>query len=174
MYRELGYPLFRFSAFRSEYNDDLNNLRNFLSGKTAIFVGQSGVGKSSMINCLTTSSEAIVDDVSSANEKGKHTTTTSQMYFSNHPSADAQCADAVDGAIIDSPGIREFGLWHLTNDNIIDGFREFGQFVAQCKYRNCEHGVSDGCELQSAFDEGKVHPSRVASYLHILNSLDMH
>jgi ribosome biogenesis GTPase len=164
LYTSLDYPVYRFQALHnnSEALPDHNEFLNLLQQKTSILVGQSGVGKSSMINSLLDDSAAAVGDISSSNEKGRHTTTTSQMYFLNHCSA----------AIIDSPGIREFGLWHLDTNDIIYGLREFRDYAAACKFRDCEHGVSQGCALQAAFDTGKISPSRIASYRHILNARD--
>jgi len=163
LYRSLGYPVYKFRTLDGEDAEaDRSPLIELLREKTSILVGQSGVGKSSIINSLLGNSEAAVSQISSSNEKGRHTTTTSQMYF----------IDEGNTAIIDSPGVREFGLWHLDTSAIIYGLREFRDYAASCKFRDCEHGVSKGCALQEAFDTGKISASRIASYHHILNSRD--
>ena len=156
-------------------------LTQALQGQTAVLVGQSGVGKSSIINSLSGQNIAKTGNISDANIKGKHTTTTSQLYptqteVSNEtrkqPSDNHASVDLAASAIIDSPGIREFGLWHLTHNDIINGLPEFRQHANQCQFRDCEHGVSKGCALQRAIDDSIIHPSRVASYRHILNTMD--
>jgi len=194
LYTELGYPVYRYSAVDNGLNDDIdgtmtdsekdniaqlrsakfsdaenNETQRFidaLANKTSILVGQSGVGKSSIINTLKGNHRAKIGDISASNDKGKHTTTTSQMY--QLAGADARIATG----IIDSPGIREFGLWHLSPDDIINGLPEFQAHTENCKFRDCQHLQSKGCALQVAFDQGEIHPSRISSYHHILASLD--
>ena len=177
LYTQLGYPVFRYSAeAHTENNIEENSSRNnddetqrfmtALANKTSILVGQSGVGKSSIINKLTGNNSAKIGDISSANDKGRHTTTTSQLYQL------ANADSCIATGIIDSPGIREFGLWHLSPDDIIRGLPEFQQHTQHCQFRDCQHGLSKGCALQTAFDQGDIHPSRISSYHHILDSLD--
>lgn len=165
LYRELGYQTFSFSAQPSPSAKQQAFIR-YIADKTSILVGQSGVGKSTIINTLSGADTAKTAIISSANDKGRHTTTTSQLYPFNHNKI------AGSGAIIDSPGIREFGLWHLSPEAIIDGLPEFRAQTILCKFRDCEHGKSQGCALQLAFDQNKIHPSRISSYRHILDSLD--
>ncbi len=165
LYRELGYQTFSFSA-QSSTAVEQRAFIQFIADKTSILVGQSGVGKSTLINTLSGADTAKTATISSANDKGRHTTTTSQLYPLNRHEI------AGSGAIIDSPGIREFGLWHLSPTAIIDGLPEFRAQAVLCKFRDCEHGKSQGCALQLAFEEGKIHPSRISSYRHILDSLD--
>ena len=183
LYSQLGYPVFRYSAEQNEEeskgnNEDARAEKNAdnaaetqrflaaLANKTSILVGQSGVGKSSIINKLTGNHSAKIGDISTANDKGRHTTTTSQLY--QLANADTHIATG----IIDSPGIREFGLWHLSPVDIISGLPEFQQHTHNCKFRDCQHGQSKGCALQEAFEQGEIHPSRISSYHHILDSLD--
>lgn len=157
LYSGLGYHVYR----TSKADQGLDALRAALSGHRSIFVGQSGVGKSSLINILLGEEIAATGELSSANDKGKHTTTTSVLY--SLPSG---------GAIIDSPGIREFGLWHLDKEAIIRGFREFAPYVTACRFRDCAHENDKGCALLAAEQDGFISPSRMASYRHILHSLD--
>tara|TARA_B100000767_G_C19773585_1_gene541360 strand:- start:3413 stop:4435 length:1023 start_codon:yes stop_codon:yes gene_type:complete len=166
LYSSLGYRIFRFSAQASPTSLQQQEFIDFIADKNSILVGQSGVGKSSIINVLAGSNTAKTAAISSANDKGRHTTTTSQLYPLKENSI------AGSGAIIDSPGIREFGLWHLSPEAIIEGLPEFRVHADLCKFRDCEHGKSHGCALQLAFEQGKIHPSRMSSYHHILSSLD--
>ena len=161
LYKDLGYPVYRYSAFTAG-SESASEFHAALINKTSILVGQSGVGKSSIINALAGEQSAKTGEISEANDKGKHTTTTSQLYR----------LLAGKASIIDSPGIREFGLWHLTPNDIINGLPEFQRYALQCKFRDCEHGNSKGCELQAAIERGDIHPSRVSSYYHILDSLE--
>jgi len=172
LYAELGYPVYQYQANPDACDSNACNAiaaakfdpATVLANKTTILVGQSGVGKSSIINKLCTSAAAATGDVSSANRKGRHTTTNAQLYFLGRNQYSDQ------GAIIDSPGIREFALWHLSQEDIIDGMPELRRFASQCRFRDCQHGKTAGCALQQAFDQGLVPASRIASYRHILES----
>lgn len=177
LYASLGYRIYYYQAgdTRVEPSNKLGSVakpfevERVLSNKTSILVGQSGVGKSSIINKLCGRDLAATGHVSSANEKGRHTTTNAQLYFLQHTQSgvEAGVQEQARSGIIDSPGIREFALWHLSHDDIIDGMREFREYANRCRFRDCEHGVSAGCALQRAFDDGLIHPSRIASYRHI-------
>lgn len=177
LYRELGYPVYHFSA-RSPVNAAIAAssvavpeskalpASDLLRGKTSILVGQSGVGKSSIINAICSAATADTAEISDANSKGRHTTTNARLYFLD------SAAEPGAGAVIDSPGIREFALWHLDEQDIIDGMPEFREKSVMCRFRDCRHGESAGCAIQAAIDSGEFHPSRVASYRHILANLD--
>ena len=172
LYHGLGYPVFH---YQSGHNDERTAVplpavavpfdpEQVLGGKTSILVGQSGVGKSSVINKLCGQHVANIGQISQANEKGRHTTTNARLYFLGDGKTERL------SAIIDSPGIREFALWHLSQQDIIDGMPEFREYASRCRFRDCEHGKSAGCVLQQAFDNGEIHPYRVASYKHILTA----
>jgi len=155
IYNSLNYPVIQCSKY------EIDTLKQDTINHASILVGQSGVGKSSLINSLCGSTISSVGSISSANEKGKHTTTTAQLY---------NLSDG--GFIIDSPGIREFGLWHLSKNDIIHGFPEFRKLVGHCQFRDCDHEHSHGCAIKAAIEEGSIHPSRVSSYRHIINSIN--
>lgn len=159
LYQDIGYNVVLTSAKQAHGLDDLLNL---LKDKNNIFVGQSGVGKSSLINSLLKDSNARIGEVSDSTGKGKHTTTTAFLYplITGH------------GHIIDSPGVREFGLMEISADEVIDGFVEFKQYLGHCKFRNCAHKNEPGCALLEALSAGKISPQRWNSYQRILTTIE--
>ncbi len=157
LYQDIGYTVIYTSA-KQEHG--LDSLKNHLKNNNNIFVGQSGVGKSSLINSLL-KSDARVGEISQATGKGKHTTTTAYLYF----------LDNDKGQIIDSPGVREFGLVKLSEPEIANGFIEFKPYLGYCKFRNCAHKNEPGCVLLNAVDENKISKKRWDSYQRIIASL---
>lgn len=157
-YQGLGYRVLSVSAKK---NIGLQTLNEQLRGKTSILVGQSGVGKSSILKTLLPSATIPVGDLSDAKSKGRHTTTHSQLFHF-----------AEGGECIDSPGIREFGLWNLDKADVITGFIELNLASEQCKFRDCSHNSEPGCGIQRAITEGKISPKRFESYQRIIASLD--
>ncbi|KAF1056522.1 MAG: Small ribosomal subunit biogenesis GTPase RsgA [Pseudomonas delhiensis] len=156
-YRELGYPLLEVSAFNGLAMDEL---RAALNEHVSVFVGQSGVGKSSLVNALLPGVDTRVGDLSEVTGKGTHTTTTARLF--HFPAG---------GDLIDSPGIREFGLGHVTRDDVEAGFIEFRDLLGHCRFRDCKHDREPGCALLKALEDGRISPQRMASYRHILASL---
>ncbi len=139
----------------------LDELFDALKEKTSVFVGQSGVGKSSLINALLPEAELRVGALSENTLKGTHTTTTAQLFH-------LPCG----GRLIDSPGIREFGLWHMTKEQVEQGFREFRPFLGSCKFRDCQHQQEPGCAILAAVESGEISETRLESYRHIVASLE--
>ncbi|UYG02526.1 small ribosomal subunit biogenesis GTPase RsgA [Halomonas sp. LR3S48] len=158
-YEALGYPVVTTTTAR---DDGLDALLERLSGRTSVFVGQSGVGKSSLIDRLLPDESLRIGDLSKDSRKGTHTTTTARLY--RLPTAD-------DAELIDSPGIREFGLVHLDEQQVAEGFIEFHDFLGRCRFRDCSHRQEPGCALLEAVERGDIHPARFASYRHIVDSL---
>ncbi|MGR2740300.1 small ribosomal subunit biogenesis GTPase RsgA [Billgrantia sp. Q4P2] len=158
-YEALGYPVVATTTAR---DDGLDALLERLSGRTSVFVGQSGVGKSSLIDRLLPDESLRIGDLSKDSRKGTHTTTTARLY--RLPTAD-------DAELIDSPGIREFGLIHLDEQQVAEGFIEFHDFLGRCRFRDCSHRQEPGCALLEAVERGDIHPQRFASYRHIVDSL---
>jgi ribosome biogenesis GTPase len=140
----------------------LDELLPILQHRTSIFVGQSGVGKSSLINALLPDAAARVGAISEATGKGTHTTTVAWLYHL----PDRQ------GDVIDSPGVREFGLWDISPSQLAQGFREFGPYAEQCRFRNCLHKGEPGCAVRAAVEAGEISKRRYESYLRMLDSLE--
>jgi ribosome biogenesis GTPase / thiamine phosphate phosphatase len=154
VYRAIGYPVLRASAAQA---GGIAALAAALAGHTTAFVGQSGVGKSSLIATLLPHEDIRVGELSQAVAKGRHTTTTARLY---HLPA--------GGKLIDSPGIREFSLVHLDSARTARGFIEFRPYLGCCRFRDCEHRDEPGCALREAVDAGAVSAARYAGYLQII------
>ena len=156
-YSAIGYPVLKVSV-RTE--EGFEELREKLQNKCSVFVGQSGIGKSSLVNTLLPDADfkaKIGELVRSAN-LGAHTTSSARL--SHLPEG---------GTIIDSPGIRELGLWHLSEASIKAGFREIDSLTRECKFRNCKHTAATlGCAVQEGVRNGIVHPDRLDSYFTFL------
>lgn len=157
IYQDIGYSWCEVS---SKTRDGLENLEHILKGHTSIFVGQSGVGKSSLLNTLIPEAKAQIRELSKTHRLGRHTTTASCLYHLD-----------LNSHIIDSPGIHQFSLRHYTKETIIQGFKEFRPFLGQCKFRNCEHNNEPECALQQAVKRGKIAPFRLKSYHTIISEL---
>lgn len=148
LYRELGYPLLALSA-----KHDISPLRPWLQGETSVLVGQSGMGKSSIVNALLPDVAARTQEISQALNSGKHTTTHAQLY---HLDADSH--------IIDSPGMQEFGLHHLSRDDITHAFIEFRPYLGHCRFNDCKHLVEPDCAIREATAQGKISERRMESF----------
>jgi ribosome biogenesis GTPase len=158
VYRQLGYEVIHASTYQKQ---GLKALLSALANKTSIFVGQSGVGKSSLIKAILPDISVRIGELSHATGLGKHTTTVSTLYQLIH-----------DGAIIDSPGIREFGLGQFEAAQIAQGFIEFQPLIPQCKFNDCRHHAEPGCAVHHAVKTGAVQKSRYDSFLRIVSSAD--
>lgn len=157
IYRDIGYQVLYGS---SHANEGIDTIKAQLSEHTSIFVGQSGVGKSTLVNALMPNLGLITQEVSENSGLGQHTTTVARLYHFDD-----------GGDLIDSPGIREFGLWHLTPEQVYQGFKEFEDFIGLCKFRDCKHQNDPGCALIQASKEHQINPKRLASFQRILASL---
>ncbi|HFQ13469.1 MAG TPA: small ribosomal subunit biogenesis GTPase RsgA [Gammaproteobacteria bacterium] len=158
VYSKLGYRVIHTSAHADAA---FNSLLECLREKTSVLVGQSGVGKSSLLNRLLPGVEARVGEMSEATGKGRHTTTTARLYHLPE-----------SGDLIDSPGIREFGLWNVTPAQLARGFPEFADLQPHCRFRDCRHRNEPGCAVLDALREGRISLARHDSYLRILASLE--
>src|SRR5574343_1894065 len=144
----LGYAILELSAL-----DHAEELRPFLQGKTSVLVGQSGMGKSTLVNALIPAANAATREISQALDSGKHTTTHATLYHLD-PESD----------LIDSPGLQEFGLGHLDRHEIESAFPEFRDHLGQCRFRDCRHDREPGCALVAAVAQGHIDPNRFAIY----------
>jgi len=157
IYLDIGYQVILAS---SETSDGLDEIKAQLKDKVSIFVGQSGVGKSTLTNSLMPELGLETKVVSENSGLGQHTTTVARLY--HFPEG---------GDLIDSPGIREFGLWHMTPEQVCAGFVEFADYLGTCKFRDCKHKDDPGCALVAAAEDGKIHPDRLASFQRIMESI---
>jgi ribosome biogenesis GTPase / thiamine phosphate phosphatase len=157
-YEQIGYPVYRVS---SKSKQGIDTIKALLEGKVSVFAGQSGVGKSSIINALLPEAELLTGDVSENSGLGQHTTTTAKLL--HLPSG---------GDLIDSPGVREFALWHLPPERVSWCFKEFRDFLGTCKFRDCKHLDDPGCALREAHEKGLINTDRLNNYHRIIASLD--
>ena len=153
-YKSLGYDV-HFVSVKNQTN--LDSFKEKLVHKSHIFLGQSGVGKSSLINSLIPDLELRVNEISNKSKLGKHTTTNTTIY--HIPSG---------GDLIDSPGVREFQLENLTELEIKSGFKEFKALSNECRFRDCRHINEPNCAVKDSLDQGRISKNRYQSYLNIL------
>ena len=154
-YRVLGYEV-----MQCQSNGDLTALADRLAGETVAFVGQSGVGKSSLINALVPDAAQKTNIISENSALGQHTTTSTRLI-----------AFGEGAALIDSPGIREFGLWHLNADKVQRGFPELENLLGHCQFRNCTHKHEKQCALRLAAESGEILQRRLDSYLRLTDEI---
>jgi len=150
-YTAIGYRVLELSA-----KQDVAQLRPFLAGHTSVLVGQSGMGKSTLINALLPDAQAATREISSALDSGKHTTTHARLYRLDETSS-----------LIDCPGVQAFGLHHLSFGGIEQGFVEFAQYLGQCRFRDCHHTHEPGCALREAVAAGKIDARRLELFRQI-------
>ena len=153
-YRDIGYTALLISTLK---NTGIEAFADCLAGKTSILVGQSGVGKSSLVKRLLPDLDIVTGKLSAASGLGKHTTTSTTLYHLPH-----------GGRLIDSPGVRDFHLASVPDDELGDGFREFRPYLGQCKFNNCRHLSEPGCAIHAAVAEGRILERRMASYRQLM------
>lgn len=157
MYENVGYKVFPISIKKDEGIDAVKEL---LKDKTTLISGHSGVGKSSFINVVMPDSKIKTQDVSGWSGKGQHTTTFAEMYDLHF-----------DGRIIDTPGMREFGLVGVEKEELSGYFPEMRQRLNDCQFNNCKHINEPGCAIKQAVVDGEIDEDRYVSYYNILESL---
>jgi ribosome biogenesis GTPase / thiamine phosphate phosphatase len=155
LYSSLGYPAYAVSALEGT---GLEVLRLILCDKVNLFSGHSGVGKSALINALDPLLNIKTGEISSYHNKGMHTTTFAEM----HPLS-------FGGFMIDTPGIKEFGLVHFESQEIGERFPEFRALLPACRYNNCTHVHEPGCAVKQALEKGNINAERYHNYLGLLN-----
>ncbi|MFZ1444995.1 MAG: ribosome small subunit-dependent GTPase A [Candidatus Dechloromonas phosphoritropha] len=154
VFTTLGYRIVELSA-----RDHAEDLRPELHGYTSVLVGQSGMGKSTLVNALVPEAQAATREISAALDSGKHTTTHATLYHLDP-----------DSALIDSPGLQEFGLGHLDRQEIEYAFREFRPYLGKCRFRDCHHNREPDCALIAAVDAGNIDKRRFAIYHRIMGT----
>lgn len=161
IYEPLGYPVIEISALKAD------NLKEqflpLLKGKTTLLSGHSGVGKSTFLNKLVPEAQQTTKEISKFSAKGVHTTTFAEMF---------ELAEG--GYLIDTPGIKEFGILDIEDQELSHYFVEMRQYLGQCKYNNCRHINEPGCMVLEKLEEGFIHPYRYDSYVNILFEEDDH
>lgn len=163
LYETIGYATLRVSATEGT---GLDRLRELLHGKISLFSGNSGVGKSTIINALVPGANLRTAAISEAHDQGTHTTTFSEMIPLPSPTATGE------GYIIDTPGIRGFGTFDIEKEELTSYFKEIFHFSKDCRFSNCTHTHEPGCAVLQAIEDHLIAPSRYQSYLSILADKD--
>jgi ribosome biogenesis GTPase / thiamine phosphate phosphatase len=155
IYENAGYPCYSVSALRG---DHVEIVRDLLEGKTSLFSGHSGAGKSALIHAIEPSLDLKTREISVIHQKGMHTTTFAEMFELSN-----------GGNIIDTPGIKEFGLIDFGKEEIPRCFPEMDRLLPKCQFKNCTHTHEPGCAVKEGLNTGEVSTLRYNSYLSILN-----
>ncbi|VCU71153.1 Putative ribosome biogenesis GTPase RsgA [Pigmentiphaga humi] len=160
----LGITVLELSAHRADATRA--SLAPLLAGRTSLLLGQSGMGKSTLLNALVPDAGAATREHSQALGAGKHTTTSTRLYH-----VPAEVAERAD--LIDSPGFQAFGLQHLDGTQLVHGFPEFEPYLGQCRFYNCTHVHEPGCAVLEALQAGRIAPPRHALYRRLLEELEL-
>jgi len=155
-YTQAGYRVIELAAL-----EDADVLRPILAHQSTVLVGQSGMGKSTIINALLPDARVATREISLFLASGRHTTTQARLHR----------LDA-DSTLIDCPGLQEFGLHHLSPQDIEDGFVEFRDYLGKCRFQNCRHMSEPGCALTQAAADGGIHPQRLEMFRRIIRAED--
>ncbi len=167
LYESLGYPCLRCSASTGE---GIDAIYQALVGKTTLLSGNSGVGKSTILNQLIPDANVKTAEISFAHDTGMHTTTFSEMY--NLPPMVNSQQPMFNGAIIDTPGIKGFGTFDMEKTEVSHYFREIFQIGQECRFGDCTHTNEPGCAVLQAVEEHRIAQSRYTSYLSMLEDKD--
>lgn len=175
VYQTVGYRTLITSALK---NKGMEEVKALLQGKVSLLVGHSGVGKSTLVNSIDPSLDLHTLEISASTDKGQHTTTAAQMFeLELEPVASRESVSLESGSsdltfIIDTPGVKGFGLVDMTQEEIVDQFPEFFALRGECRFGNCKHMKEPGCAVLEALDKGEVAASRYNSYIDMVEGVD--
>lgn len=161
IYEPLGYKVLEVSAANDP--DLKEKFAPILAGKSTLISGHSGVGKSTLLNALVPQASQHTQEISGFTAKGVHTTTFAELFALEN-----------GGDLIDTPGIKEFGILDIEDQELSHYFPEMRAFLGKCKYNNCQHLNEPGCVVLEKLEQGYIHPYRYESYVNILNEEDDH
>lgn len=161
IYEPLGYQVVEISALLEKNLSEF--FKPLLENQTTLIAGHSGVGKSTLLNALISEAGQATQEVSTFTTKGLHTTTFAELFYLDY-----------SGSLIDTPGIKEFGILDIEEQELSHYFPEMRAYLGECKYNNCKHINEPGCVILEKLEEGYIHPYRYQSYLNILNEEDSH
>ena len=167
LYRAIGYPVLEISALKGTGIDEVKEL---IAGRTVLFSGHSGVGKSALLNALCPDLALKVGDISDWSLKGRHTTTFAEI----HPvQLSSNQAIKQSSNLIDTPGIKEFGMVDFTAQELGHFFPEMRSVLHDCRFANCTHRHEPGCAVLQAVDDGRISPERYRNYLSIIEDIEL-
>jgi ribosome biogenesis GTPase len=157
LYRGLGYPVFLVSALEDR---GIGAIREVLADRCSVVVGHSGVGKSTLLNAVQPGLRLRTGEISASTRKGTHTTTAASLLRLE-----------LGGYVVDTPGVREFGLWGIAPEELGACFPEMEPLLDDCRFRGCSHSHEPGCAIRTAVEDGTIRRERYESYVRILESL---
>ena len=167
LYRAIGYPVLEISALEGT---GIDKVKELIAGRTVLFSGHSGVGKSALLNALSPDLALKVGDISDWSLKGRHTTTFAEI----HPvQLSSNQAIKQSSNLIDTPGIKEFGMVDFTAQELGHFFPEMRSVLHDCRFANCTHRHEPGCAVLQAVDDGRISPERYRNYLSIIEDIEL-